>query len=131
MRYETGIESAIPIRASLAVAVGKVAIVDMSKSHSDSCRGTRFFEALIIVPAVYLALHQHPSARSLSLLALGRTRGCTLARAIEGDRYIRRQNGPKVARPSTSVFSGLRATATNGPDAIPHARNLAAIHTPP
>ena len=61
----------------------------------------RFVEALIIVPAVYLALLQQPAARSIALLSLGRKQGCTLARVMEGDRDIRRQNAPKGSRYST------------------------------
>jgi hypothetical protein len=68
----------------------------LSKSHSDSRRARRFFEALIIVPAVYLALQHQPAARSIALLSLGRKRGCTLARAMEGDRDIRRQSAPRA-----------------------------------
>jgi hypothetical protein len=89
VRYQCG--------ASWAVAVGRFPIFYLSKSHSDSRRGRRFFEALIIVPAVYLALQQHPAARSIALMSLGRKQRCTLARAMEGDRDIRRQNAPKGA----------------------------------
>ena len=84
--------------ASWAVAVGRFPIFYLSKSHSDSRRAKRFVEALIIVPAVYLALLQQPAARSIALLSLGRKQGCTLARAMEGDRDIRRQNAPKGSR---------------------------------
>jgi len=89
--------------ASWAVAVGRFPIFYLSKSHSDSRRARRFFEALIIVPAVYLALQQHPAARSIALMSLGRKRGSTLARAMEGDRDIRRHNAPKGSRYSGPV----------------------------
>jgi hypothetical protein len=75
-----------------AVAFGGVPIFYLSKSHIDSRRAKRFLESLIIVPAVYLALQQHPAARSITLLSLGRKRGCVLAKAMEGDRDIRCQN---------------------------------------
>ena len=56
------------------------------------CRGIkRLVESLIIAPAIYLAMHQYPPARPLALIALGRTRGCALARAMEGDRDVRRR----------------------------------------
>lgn len=89
--------------ASCAVALGRFPIFYLSKSRSDSRRARRFFEALIIVPAVYLALQQHPAARSIALMSLGRKRGCTLARAMEGDRDISRRNAPKGWRYSGPV----------------------------
>ena len=85
VRYQCG--------ASWAVAVGRFPIFYLSKSHFDSWRARRFFEALIIVPAVYLALQQQPAARSIALLSLGRKRGWILASAIEGDRGIRARTG--------------------------------------
>jgi hypothetical protein len=54
------------------------------------------FEALMIVSAIYLALHQHPSARSIALLSLGRKRGSVLASAMQGNRYSRCQNAPRA-----------------------------------
>jgi len=68
----------------------------LSKSRSDSLRARRFFEALIIVPAVYLALQQHPAARSIALMSLGRKRGSVLASAMQGNRYSRCQNAPRA-----------------------------------
>ena len=67
------------------------AVFYISKSHLDLQRAKRLFETLIIIPAVCLALHQQPAARSIALLSLGRKRGGVLARAMEGDRDIRRQ----------------------------------------
>jgi hypothetical protein len=103
---ERGIESAIPNAVHLgALAFGRFPIFYLSKARSDSRRARRFFEALIIVPAVYLALQQQPAARSIALMSLGRKRGCTLARAMEGDRDIRRRNAPTGSRYSGLVYA--------------------------
>jgi hypothetical protein len=87
-----------------SVAVGRLPIFYVSKSNIDAQRARRFFDALIIMPAVYLALQQHPAARSIALLSLGRNRGCTLARAMEGDRDIRRQKAFRGRASSDSRF---------------------------
>ena len=70
----------------------------LSESHPDSRRARRFLQALIMVPVVYLALHQSPAARPIALMSLGRKRGCTLAKAMEGDRDIRRQKANRGTR---------------------------------
>jgi hypothetical protein len=63
----------------------------MRKSQPGCRRTKRLVESLIIAPAIYLAMHNYASARPIVLVALGRNRGCSLARAMEGDRDIRRQ----------------------------------------
>jgi hypothetical protein len=101
--------------ASWAVAVGGVPILYLAKSYSDSRRARQLFEALIIVLAVYLALQQHPAARSVALMSLGRKRGCTLARAIEGDRDIRRRAAPKGLN---ALFGSLRQKRISRPNRL-------------
>jgi len=77
-------------RASWAAAVGRFPISYLFISRSHSRRVSRFIEVLIVLPAVYLALHQQPAARSIALMSLGRKRGGPVIKAIECDRAIRR-----------------------------------------
>src|SRR5262249_28604671 len=89
----------------------EVPIPRFSKSRFDPRRARRFFEPLIVVLAACLALQQQPAARSIALLSLGRNRGRTLARAMEGDRDIRRQKAIKTAHRETQVPHALSAWA--------------------
>src|SRR6202011_4847993 len=84
--------------------------------------------ALIIVPAVYLALQQQPAARSIALLSLGRKRGCTLARAMEGDRDIRRQNAAKGAHRVIRVLRLKRIRRPNRLAAQPSRASEVSVH---
>jgi hypothetical protein len=96
----------MPLQRSRAVADGRFSISYSSKSQLDSRRARRFFETLIIVPALCLALQHLPAARPMALLSLGRKRGGTLASAMEGDRDIRRQNAPRRAHRVIRVLYG-------------------------
>jgi hypothetical protein len=54
--------------------------------------GTRWLlDAVIVIAATFLAFQQYPPTRALALVALGRNRRCTLAKAMEGDRETRRR----------------------------------------
>ena len=54
-------------------------------------RARRLGDSLIVVVAIFLALHQYPPTRALTLVALRRNRRCLLARTMEGQREVRRQ----------------------------------------
>src|SRR5262245_50859461 len=103
--YERGIESAIRVRHIVRSPEGRSRMFYLSKSHFDSRRARRLFETLIIVPAVYLALQQQPVARSIALLSLGRKRSCLLAKAMEGDRGIRRERAARGADCATRFLT--------------------------
>jgi hypothetical protein len=81
----------------------EVPIFHFSKSRIDPRRAKRFFETLIFISAGCFALHQQPAARPIALLSLGRNRGRTLAKAMEGDRDVRRQKAIKNAQRETRV----------------------------
>jgi len=81
----------------------EVPISSLSSPRFDGRRARRLFETLIVVSAACLALHQQPAARPVALLSLGRNRGRTLAKAMEGDRDTRRQKAIKNAQRETRV----------------------------
>ena len=54
-------------------------------------RARRIADTLIVVLAIFLALHQYSSTRALALVALRRNRGCLLVKMMDGDREVRRQ----------------------------------------
>jgi hypothetical protein len=61
------------------------------KSLSESGGARRLLDAGIIVAAAFLAFQQYPPTRAITLVVLGRHRRCTLAKAMQGDRVVRRQ----------------------------------------
>ena len=56
-----------------------------------SSRARKLADSLIVVLAIFLALHQYAPTRALTLVALRRDRSCLLAKIMEGDREARRQ----------------------------------------
>ena len=56
-----------------------------------SSRARKLADSLIVVLAIFLALHQYAPTRALTLVALRRGRSCLLAKIMEGDREVRRQ----------------------------------------
>jgi hypothetical protein len=83
---------------------------------------------LIIVPAVYLALQQQPATRSIALLSLGRKRGYTLAKAMEGDRDIRRRNAAKGAHRVIRVLRLKRISRPHSLAAQPSRSGEVSVH---
>jgi len=86
-----------------------VSILQMKQSQPDCSRARRLLDTFIMVPAICLALQQCPTSRALALVALGRNRACTLAKAMEGDRELRRLNALRLIRVLTvGLFQDLR-----------------------
>ena len=56
-----------------------------------SSRARKLADTLIVVLAIFLALHQYAPTRALTLVALRRDRSCLLAKIMDGDREARRQ----------------------------------------
>jgi hypothetical protein len=56
-----------------------------------SSRARKLADSLIVVLAIFLALHQYAPTRALTLVALRRDRSCLLAKIMDGDREARRQ----------------------------------------
>ena len=57
-------------------------------------------DSLIVVLAIFLALHQYAPTRALTLVALRRDRSCLLATIMEGDREARRQILRRADKPA-------------------------------
>src|SRR5437870_12119951 len=63
----------------------------MQECSTGPSRARRLADSLIVVLAIFLALHQYSPTRALALVALRRNRSCLLATMMDGDREVRRQ----------------------------------------
>src|SRR2546425_11785966 len=62
----------------------------MQEFSTGTSRARRLADSLIVVLAIFLALHQYSPTRALVLVALRRNRSCMLAKMMDGDREVRR-----------------------------------------
>ena len=76
-----------------------------------SSRARKLADSLIVVLAIFLALHQYAPTRALTLVALRRDRSCLLAKIMEGDREARRQILRRADKPAKMYSNGARHEA--------------------
>jgi hypothetical protein len=82
-----------------------------------SSRARKLADTLIVVLAIFLALHQYAPTRALTLVALRRDRSCLLAKIMDGDRGARRQIVRRADKTGEDVSQRCWIDSSAGGDA--------------